>query len=390
MSRSAVPRPTLIPGLPRVWRGPHTLQLGLDPPRAVLVDLPDPRAARILDLLDGARPERAVLRRAAEDGISPADARALLDALYEAGFVLSAPALWPAFLADDARRRLTGEAAALALQRATAPRPPAPSRSGEPPGDVGPGRRSTAATPTRDLSPGGRSPAATLRRRLAARVVITGYGRLGAAIAVALAEAGVGHVHPDLPGSVTVPELPGGPLRDTDVGTPRREAVASALRRAAPGVETRPVRRGAALLIQLGYEQPTALVAAAYLSRRQPHLAVSVRDGVAVVGPCVPPSGAPCLHCVELHRRERDATRPGPVDRPGPTTVEPCPVATLLSATGYATAQALTYLDGGRPETVGAAVEIAAPGRFRRRSWTPHPGCGCRRRTGLPARVRRR
>ena len=44
------------PGLPRVWRGPHTLQLGTDPTRAVLIDLPDPRAAELLDLLDGTRP----------------------------------------------------------------------------------------------------------------------------------------------------------------------------------------------------------------------------------------------------------------------------------------------------------------------------------------------
>ncbi|MCA2213368.1 ThiF family adenylyltransferase [Jidongwangia harbinensis] len=374
MSRSAVPRPTLIPGLPRLWRDPHTLQLGLDPPRAVLVDLPDPRAARILDLLDGSRPERVVLRRATADGIAPADARALLDALHAARLVLPAPALWPAFLTEDARHRLTGEAAALALQRATVPRPPGC------PEDRAPSGRAKDAGAARAGGPGGRSPAATLRRRLAARVVVTGHGRLGAAIAVALAEAGVGHVHPDLPGPVALAELPGGPLRGTDVGTPRSEAVASALRRRVPGVETRPVRRGAAaLLIQLGYAQPTALVAAAHLSRRQPHLAVSVRDGVAVVGPCVPPAGAPCLRCVELHRRERDAGRPEPADRPATGTAEPCPVATLLTATGYATAEALTYLDGGRPETVGAAVEIAAPGRFRRRSWTPHPDCGCRR-----------
>jgi bacteriocin biosynthesis cyclodehydratase domain-containing protein len=362
MSRSPVPRPTLIPGVPRIWRSRHTLQLGLDPPRAVLVDLPDPRAARILDLLDGTRPERLVLRRATEYGISPADAHALLDTLHAAGFVLPAPALLPAVLADDARRRLTGEAAALALLR-----------------------RAAAGGPI------SRAPAATLRRRRAARVVITGRGRLGAALAVALAQAGVGHIHPDLPGPVALAELAGGPLGGADVGSPRRQAVASALHRAAPGVDTHPVRRGAAsLLVQLGYAQPTALVAAGHASRQQPHLAVAVRDGVAVIGPFVPPSGAPCLQCVELHRRDRDADRPEPVDRLDGAAVEPCAVATLLAATGYATAEVLTYLDGGRPETFGAAVEVAAPGRFRRRSWPPHPGCGCRRRTGPAPRRRRR
>jgi hypothetical protein len=428
--------------VPRIWRDPHTLQLGLDPARAVLLDLPDPRAARILDLLDGARPERVVLRRAAERGISLDDARALLDTLHAAGFVLPAPALLPT-LADDARRRLTGEAAALAIERATARLPllhahaahqqatappatgrraaadhpatapaatdqpaathqrstaPATARPTPPPATGTPARvphqRTIPAKARRQPSgsvdaavqgPGGRSPAAILRRRLTARVVVTGHGRLGAGLAVALAEAGVGHVHPELPGAVTLTELAGGPLRGADVGSPRREAVVSALRRAVPGVETRPVRRGGAnLVVQLGSDQPTALVAAAHASRRQAHLAVSVHDGVAVVGPFVPPSGAPCLLCVELHRRDRDARRPEPVDRLDPAELEPCPVATLLMATGFAAAEVLAYLDGGMPETLGASVEITTPGRLRRRSWMPHPACGCRRSPGRP------
>jgi hypothetical protein len=405
MSRSPLPRPTLIPGVPRIWRDRHTLQLGLDPARAVLLDLPDPGAARILDLLDGARPERVILRRAAERGVSTDDARALLDALHAAGFVLPAPALLPT-LTDDARRRLTGEAAALAIERATARLPllhaqalcePAPSSLGvshpaaaRPPpahpqaaGTVAhrarPARIGTQAVAAPEATAIGRSPAATLRRRLTSRVVVTGRGRLGAGLAVALAEAGVGHVHPDLPGSVTLTELAGGPLRGADVGSPRRDAVVSALRRAVPGVETRPVRRGGAtLVVQLDSDQPTALVAAAHASRRQPHLAVSLHDGVAVIGPFVPPSGAPCLLCVELHRRDRDARRPEPVDRLDPADLEPCPVATLLMATGFAAAEVLAFLDGGAPETTGASVEITTPGRLRRRSWMPHPACGCR------------
>jgi hypothetical protein len=340
-------RPTLIPGIPRVWRSAHTLQLGLDPSRAVLLDLPDPRAAQILDLLDGGRPERVVLSRAAEYGISPDDVRALLHTLHDAGLVVSAHTLFPASLPEDVRRRLTGEAAALALARVA-------------------------------------SPARTLRRRAAARVLITGYGRLGAPIAVALADAGVGHVHPDLRGSVTVTELAGGPLRGTDIGRSRLEAVAAALDRAAPGIETRPVRRGAAsLVIQLAYDQPVTLLATGYASRRQPHLAMTIRDGIAVVGPFVPATGGPCLHCVELHRRDRDADWPAAVV---PADTEPCGVATVLAATAYAAGEVLTFLDGGSPETLGAAVEIASPGRFRRRTWPPHPSCGCSRGPGLLAR----
>lgn len=343
----------LVPGLPRVWRSPHTLQLGLDPSRAVLIDLPDPRAADVLDLLDGTRSERVVLTWAADHGIATDDARTLLDTLHAAGFVVPAHTLLPPSLPDDTRRGLIGEAAALALRRVSA-------------------------------GPSGQSPAATLRRRREARVVVTGRGRLGAAIAIALAEAGVGHVHPDLSGPVGAAELAGGPLSSGEIGSPRVEAVGAALRRAAPGVDTRPVRRGAAsLVIQLASDQPVAVLAAGYSTRRQPHLAVAVREGAAVVGPFVPATGGPCLHCVELHREDRDAGRPAPQAR---ADVEPCPVATLLAATGYATSEALTFLDGGSPDTVGAAVEITSPGRFRRRTWPPHPRCGCGRRGRSRAR----
>ncbi|RQX54996.1 hypothetical protein DLJ57_07720, partial [Micromonospora chalcea] len=31
-------------------------------------------------------------------------------------------------------------------------------------------------------------------------------------------------------------------------------------------------------------------------------------------------------------------------------------------------------------ETLGGAVEVAAPGRVRHRRWPPHPSCGCCRR----------
>ena len=337
-------RPTLIPGLPRVWRGPSELQLGSDPARAVLLQLDDPRTAGVLDLLDGTRPEHAVLLRAAELGVAPEETHALLDALHSAGLVLPAAALLPPSLPPQARRRLTGEAAALAL-------------------------RGPAA-----------GPAEVLRRRATARVMITGRGRLGAPIAVALAEAGVGQVHADLPGAVGPGELAGGPLRGADVGRPRQEAISAAVQRAAPGTNTHAVRRGpASLVVQLDHDQPVSLVAAAHAARRQPHLAVTIREGAAVIGPLVAPEGGPCLNCLDLHRRDRDAGWPGPAAHPRHDAVEPCTVATLLAATAYATAEILTHLDGGPPQTPGAAAEITAPSRVRRRTWPAHPVCPCAR-----------
>ncbi|WP_092558230.1 hypothetical protein [Actinoplanes derwentensis] len=351
MNRTPLPRPTLIPGLARVWRDPGELQLGLGPGHAVLLQLPDPRAAGVLDLLDGRSPERLILTRAAQRGIPPDEALALIDLLRRAGLVMPAAALLPPAMPADTRQRLTCEAAALAL------------------GSAGP------ADP---------SPAHVLRRRRSARVVVTGRGRLGAPIAVALAEAGVGHVHPDLSGAVGAAEITGSPFGPGDVGSPRRTAVEAAVLRVAPGTAVHPVRQSpASLVIQLTHDEPPALVAAGHASRRQPHLAAVLRDGVAVVGPLVPATGAPCLNCLDLHRRARDEGWAGAV---GLMTdaAEPGAVTTLLAATAYATAQALAFLDGTTPETLGAAVEISAPGRFRRRTWPAHPDCACRRRRHGP------
>ncbi|MEV6844229.1 hypothetical protein [Actinoplanes sp. NPDC051411] len=372
-------RPILIPGLPRFWRGPREIQFGSDPSRALSIELPDPRAAQILDLLDGTRPERAVLLRAAELGAPVDQAKALLEALQAAGLVLPAADLLPTAVPDEPRRRLIGEAAALAMT--------------------------------------GRHPADILRRRSNCRVILTGPGRLGAPIGVALTEAGVGSVQADVPGTVGPGELAGGPLHGTDLGRPRREAISDAVLRAASGSCPPSVRRITAprsrppsvrdpadrppsaqdnamprlhpafppatdgtgphpppefdpamsLVVRLDQDGPPGV----------PHLAVTIRDGTPVIGPFVPAFGGPCLRCLDLHRQDRDPAWPSPPRRPLHEAIQPCAVATLLAATAFATAEALTHLDGGRPQTVGATVEITAPGRTRRRRWTPHPACHC-------------
>jgi hypothetical protein len=340
MSRKPLPRPTLLPGLPRIWRNPHTLQLGLDPARAVLLDLPEPRAARLLDLLDGSRSERLALAQAGAHGLRPDDAAALLDTLHAAGLVVSAQTLFPPAMPP----RLTAEAAALAFAGTTAP-------------------------------------ARALRRRAAARVVVTGPSRLAAGVAVALAAAGTGHVHPDLTGAVTHHELPAGPLTETDLGRPRWEATATAIQRAAPTTQTRPVRRGAAsLVIQLGRDDPATSPPPASAHRNRPHLTATIREGVVIVGPLVLPAATPCPNCIALHRADRDASWTRTTAKPTPPTLEACSVTTLLAATAYIAAEALTHLDEGTPQTLGAEVAITAPGQTRRRTWPPHPSCPCTRR----------
>lgn len=339
---ASIARPILLPGLRRLWRSRHRIQLGADPARAIVLELSNPAVVKLLDLLDGTRSERTVLRDAARFGVPPADSRALFDALRDAGLVIGAQSLLPQNLPDPVRRRLSAEAAALALRGSNVPA----------------------------------SPATILRRRRAARVVVTGHGRLGGPVALALAQAGVGHVCPALTGPVTPADLL---LAAAPAGRDLRTAVAEAIATTAPDTRTGPVRRSdTTFVVQVGATGPATLTAAGYAGRKLAHLVVNTRDGTAVVGPLVPPGGAPCLNCVDLHRQDRDPDWPHlAAQLTQPPENEPCAAATLLAAAGLAAGEVLDWLDGATPNTLGASVELAAPGRLRRRTWSPHPRCHC-------------
>jgi hypothetical protein len=146
----------LLPGLRPLRRNKQAVQLGMDSRRAVVLDLVDPSAGRLLDLLDGSRTEQTLLREAARLGMSEAAARTLLADLTTHGLVIGADALLPSALTGLDRERLSAEAGALALARTM--------------------------------------PAEILRRRRGRRVVITGLGRLARLIEEGLRDAGVGRV----------------------------------------------------------------------------------------------------------------------------------------------------------------------------------------------------
>jgi bacteriocin biosynthesis cyclodehydratase domain-containing protein len=222
-----------------------------------------------------------------------------------------------------------------------------------------------------------------MQRRLDAHVLVTGASRLAVPIACTLASSGVGHVDPSLDGITRLADAAPGGLLPGDAHRPRVTAAAEALRRAAPDVELAPLDRSrASFAVLVGFTAPAALTALSYGTRRLPHLAVSVRDGTVVVGPLVRPGSSPCLNCLDLHRADRDPDWGAIAAQlhTSPELPEAVTAATVLAGAAFAAEEVLTHIDGGRPSTLGATVEISAPGRTARRQWSQHPGCGCRRR----------
>ena len=78
-------RPQLNPALRRAWRDPRTVQIGVDPARAVVIGGLDAGCARFVDSLDGTADAETVLARAGRWGLDAARAGELLDVLAAAG-----------------------------------------------------------------------------------------------------------------------------------------------------------------------------------------------------------------------------------------------------------------------------------------------------------------
>lgn len=350
-------RPTLLPNRRRLWRDAHTVQFGTDPAQAVVVEFAESGTARVLDLLDGTRTEQAVLVEAADLGIEHTRAREVIRALRAAGLVVGAHTLLPTGLSEPTRQRLVTEALAIAARRST----------------------------------GDRTPADVLRRRAAARIVVAGDGPLVAPIAAALAAAGIGHVDPAVEGWVRPPDVLVGGLLPADVDRARAIATTDAVVRAAPEVHTRGLRTATAtLVVRVGTRMSPVLATRGVRTRGLPHLDVAVRDGVAVIGPLIRPNSSPCHTCFDLHRRDRDPAWPALAAQLATGRAadsETCSVTTGLAAAALAADEVLAFLEGDRWRTEGATVEVSRPGEVRRRTWSPHPGCDCRRRRRSTVRV---
>ncbi|MDX3195484.1 ThiF family adenylyltransferase [Streptomyces sp. MN03-5084-2B] len=323
--------PALLPGLTVLERGPREIQIGLDPRHGVIVENLSPHLIAKLRALDGSNPvDRLLLAESEHSG----QLRTLLRQLTALGLVTDAG------------------------------RADGPGFRGEP------GLWSLRA---RHHQP------AMADRRRAAAVSVHGEGRVAVAAAVLLANAGIGHVELQVPGTVTEHDLGSG-LTAADLGRPRRQALADLLRRVDPEVRvTRLHDRYPDLALLTDAVVPAPELVAELMGDGVPHLAARVRDGTGIVGPLVVPGRSSCLRCADLHRTELDPCWPrvagqlaGRHQRPDLGAVQSC--------ASLAVAQAMRLLSPSAPAPPAwnATLEIDAfAGRIRHRRWPPHPRCRC-------------
>lgn len=352
-------RPQLKTALPRLWRDTDTVQLGLDPDRAVVLGGVDPRGLRLLALLDGTRDLPGLVADAEAEGIDGRQVTAALGMLTAAGVLDDAAVPGPP-LPGPERDRLAPELAALSLRR------PAP---GSAPLD--------------------------LARRRHARVRVHGAGRVGAALTAVLAASGVGHLEVVDDGQTRLSDTGPAGLGPKDTGRRRDDAAVGLVRRTAPSAD---VRAGAGsspvtLAVLVGSRAHDRDARASLAGSATPHLVATVQEVRGLVGPLVVPGSTPCLDCLDLHRRDRDPGWPllaAQQASPGPVGTPACDAALALAVAACAALQALAHLDGQSCAAAAGTLELTPPDhRWRRRSWTLHPACGCVADCTSPVRVGR-
>jgi hypothetical protein len=221
-----------------------------------------------------------------------------------------------------------------------------------------------------------------LARRRRSAVAVHGTSRITATIAATLAGAGIGQVQLVDGGDVAAADTCPGGLSHADEGARFGIAGVAAIRRSSPDVVTGPLggSRFADLVILTDPAPVEPSVRDSLHLDGLPHLSSAVHGSQAVIGPLVLPGRTSCLRCADLHRSDRDPCWPALAvqlaTRSGHRAISE--VALCVAAAGLTAGQALSYLDGQRPETLGGTVEWHLPDwRLRRRSWPPHHECDC-------------
>jgi bacteriocin biosynthesis cyclodehydratase domain-containing protein len=355
-------RPRLRPGLPRAWRDPSTLQLGLSPTSGGVVTGLADGDDLVIAALDGTRTRRQLRELVEQQGRDPERVDTIVRMLGDAGLLVAQRAATDRVdlgrLPVSSRRRLHPDADAWSVAYR----------------DAGDGVPVVASRATR-------------------HVHVIGDGRVASAVVTTLASAGVGTVTVSNEALVRDGDvLPAGPGA-ADVGSSAAESLHRAVTRVRPDAPSRerqhpaPTRPDAAVL--LGDDVLDSRRGDELVRHDVPHLAVVTSAEHVVIGPLVLPGRTACLRCLDLHRRDRDPAWPQVLaqllgqSRRSHGRAE---TASATAAAGLVALQVLVLLDGhATPVSVGRTLELSLPqGLVDRRSWRLHPSCGCARLPAVP------
>lgn len=355
-TRTLPNRPALPPGVPVFRRSADSAQLGVDPRRSVVLDGLTPPLLSALHELDGRHRIDELAALVAQRGGRPHDLHGLLSELAAHGLLVDAAGTGT----DPLPGWLRPDAVAWTM---------------------GTGR------------PGDRA----LHARRNSAVTVDGGGRMGVAIACALAAAGVGRVDVRADGVVGPADVGTG-YTHADLGRSRADAARDAVARHAPIADGRPgapvvpaartasSRSGRSAKPDLVVLADTVLPdpgrAAELRAGGVPHLPVQALGGHGAVGPLVLPGRTGCLRCADLHRTTADPHWPtlsAQLCR-RPQEADLCTTLAVAALAAGQVVHALGWADAARwaPPVWGAVVELdSLRGVLNRSRCTPHPDCGC-------------
>lgn len=152
----------------------------------------------------------------------------------------------------------------------------------------------------------------------------------------------------------------------------------------AAGCSVGPAQSASVVLVLAGGEVRRALVDA-HLRDDRPHLPVAATPAGYRIGPLVVPGHTACVRCVDAHLGEHDPRRALVVEQLGGRDAGARDPALEALATAWAVRDVVSLVEGRRPATWSATVEVDDELSPRRRSWSRHPHCGCAWDTALPA-----
>jgi hypothetical protein len=329
-------KPALRTGLLPLWRDRDTLQIGVDPRRAVALTGMD-GAHDVITLLDGSRNREQVVAVASARGIPQDVTERILVLLAAAGVLVDFPAAALRSLPDELRQQMIPELASASLS----------SQDGD----------------------GG---AQVLARRAAMAVQVCGTGRVAATITDLLTSSGVAASCG--PAELLVPPA------DAKPRAARSEAARSKAARSKAARSEAALRQPPDLAVLVGRQRPE--VTTALQRARLVHLAVSASEAIGVVGPLVRPGVTACLRCLDLTRAERDPAWPlllaQLASRDGDLVACGAALATAVAAQAAVQVLAVADRTPQAEATAGGTLELVLPGwQWRRRTWRPHPACTC-------------